>query len=328
MSFRLNAPRSILIAVIGSFLLIPVVISQGGNPHYLFAAWAIIITLALLRLCFLNLKKARLIEDTPTSKIRSAAQGYVELWGLAKRPVQQPPLIAPLTQKSCVWYRFTIEKLEQSDRKSQWRVIQSGQSKQMFELDDNTGRCLIDAHNADTSSTHKQCWYSDSRFNTPGSITTSFRGDYRFTEWRIQEDDFLYTLGHLKTYQGPSLLEQIELHRNEILDELKSDTQTLLKRYDSNGDGEISQVEWERARRHAQFTAETVVQKKPPEPQLSILGADSDHGDQPFILSTIDPKFLSRRYRWKAFASAIGFLLGCLGSAWLFHRLFDLPFLT
>ncbi|WP_455203621.1 hypothetical protein [Kaarinaea lacus] len=42
---------------------------------------------------FLYLKRARIIEDTPTSKIRSAAQGYVELQGRAQT-MEGAPIIA------------------------------------------------------------------------------------------------------------------------------------------------------------------------------------------------------------------------------------------
>ena len=40
---------------------------------------------------------ARMIEDTPTSRIRSAAQGYVELAGRC-RALGSTPNLAPLTQ--------------------------------------------------------------------------------------------------------------------------------------------------------------------------------------------------------------------------------------
>lgn len=43
--------------------------------------FSIVIALTLFSLMFYYLKRARLIEDTPTSRIRSAAQGYVELIG-------------------------------------------------------------------------------------------------------------------------------------------------------------------------------------------------------------------------------------------------------
>lgn len=54
-----------------------------------------VITLRLFYLGFRQLHRARLIEDTPTSRIRSAAQGYAELEGRAV--ALGDPLYAPLS---------------------------------------------------------------------------------------------------------------------------------------------------------------------------------------------------------------------------------------
>src|SRR4030067_2822595 len=56
-----------------------------------------------------HVSHVRLIEDTPTAKIRSAPQGYVELEGLGKL-MDGPPIIARLTGLPCVWDRYTIEE--------------------------------------------------------------------------------------------------------------------------------------------------------------------------------------------------------------------------
>ena len=57
---------------------------------------------------FRNLARARLIEDTPTSRVRSAHQGYVELEGEAAA-MQGEPILSPLTQTACCWFRYKIE---------------------------------------------------------------------------------------------------------------------------------------------------------------------------------------------------------------------------
>src|SRR5690606_32876337 len=58
--------------------------------------------------CIRRLSEARFLLNTPTSKIRSAAQGYVELYGtLDELPGGQ--LEAPLTGTACLWWRFRIE---------------------------------------------------------------------------------------------------------------------------------------------------------------------------------------------------------------------------
>ncbi|MHB1054034.1 MAG: hypothetical protein ACYCZT_13365 [Thiobacillus sp.] len=54
---------------------------------------------------YANLKRCRTVADTPTSRIASAPQGYIEIVGRGK----QPPgvsLVSPLTGLPCQWYRF------------------------------------------------------------------------------------------------------------------------------------------------------------------------------------------------------------------------------
>ena len=55
------------------------------------------------------LHQARLIENTPTAKIRSAVQGYVELNGQTLL-MNGPVIVSPLSGKTCVWYRYKIEE--------------------------------------------------------------------------------------------------------------------------------------------------------------------------------------------------------------------------
>ena len=66
--------------------------------------------------CLHNLKKARYLLDTPTSKIRSAAQGYVELYGVIESRTEL--LRGPLSEQPCVWWSFSIDEQVHQDRKS------------------------------------------------------------------------------------------------------------------------------------------------------------------------------------------------------------------
>jgi hypothetical protein len=82
-----------------------------------------------------------MIEDTPTSRVRSAAQGYVEIAGRC-RPLDGARNLAPLTQRPCVWWHFRIQKRTSSGppgkRRTSWRTVNSGRSEQPFLLDDGT----------------------------------------------------------------------------------------------------------------------------------------------------------------------------------------------
>ena len=75
-----------------------------------------------------SLRIARLIEDTPTSRIRSAAQGYVELSGRGL-PLQGTANLAPLTQRPCVWWRYRISRRaedgDSNSRRQRWERIEA-----------------------------------------------------------------------------------------------------------------------------------------------------------------------------------------------------------
>ncbi len=68
-----------------------------------------------------TLRRRRAITDTPTSRIASAAQGYVELLG-AGRPLDYPPLLSHLTHLPCLWYRYQVEE-KKGDK---WQKVSSG----------------------------------------------------------------------------------------------------------------------------------------------------------------------------------------------------------
>jgi hypothetical protein len=91
---------------------------------------------------------ARLIENVPTAKIRSAAQGYVELSGIAKL-MDGPIIMSPLTGKTCVWYSYIIEEKADTSRteghfNSARQIVEQGKSEELFLLEDETGCCVID----------------------------------------------------------------------------------------------------------------------------------------------------------------------------------------
>src|SRR5271166_5391556 len=74
--------------------------------------------------CFKAWREKRLVEDTPSSRVRSAAQGYVELTGHA---VMSPghENRGPLTRKSCTWWRYKIEERSSTGRSRGWSTVDS-----------------------------------------------------------------------------------------------------------------------------------------------------------------------------------------------------------
>ena len=64
---------------------------------------------------FRSWARNRAIEDTATSRVRSAAQGYVEISGLGVLPPKSANK-APLTGIPCTWWRYKIEERRSTGR--------------------------------------------------------------------------------------------------------------------------------------------------------------------------------------------------------------------
>ncbi len=95
---------------------------------------------------FKILQRKRLILNTPTSKIRSAALGLVEVNGLAVGPYT---LIAPITGAPCYFYRTQAWELRKSGKNNEWQQVADESLHVPFYLDDNTGRLLINPQGAE-----------------------------------------------------------------------------------------------------------------------------------------------------------------------------------
>ena len=85
----------------------------------------------------------RLIENIPTSKIRSIAMGLVEIFGKVE-PIENSLLLSPFSNTECVYYKYTVERWVKRDKKHYWQVVNSGKTSLPFKLQDNTGSVLID----------------------------------------------------------------------------------------------------------------------------------------------------------------------------------------
>ncbi|PLX96914.1 MAG: hypothetical protein C0622_13945 [Desulfuromonas sp.] len=180
----------------------------------------------------------RQIENTPTSKVRSVAMGMVEVKGTARR---QYALLSPMTQTPCVFYRLT--KYRRDQNKHQWRVRSVNSSANVpFYLEDETGRVEVDPSSGSVTPRTKQ-------EGAPGEELSIFSmsddRDEKWVEEVIVEGTLLYVLGFAAVKRGnePSLHER----KIEALRELKHDRQQLMA-FDSDGDGKISDDEWDSAR--------------------------------------------------------------------------------
>lgn len=94
---------------------------------------------------FRLLARKRLLLTTPTSKIRSAALGLVEVNGVAAGPYT---MSAPITGKPCFLYHTTVWQ-QREGKKEEWEKVADETLHLPFFIDDSTGQLLIEPLGAD-----------------------------------------------------------------------------------------------------------------------------------------------------------------------------------
>jgi E3 Ubiquitin ligase len=95
---------------------------------------------------FRLLARKRLIMNTPTSKIRSAAMGLVEVSGLAAGPFT---ITAPLTGRPCYYYRTLAWQWKREGKNRRWVKVAEESFHLPFYLEDNTGHVLVNPQGAE-----------------------------------------------------------------------------------------------------------------------------------------------------------------------------------
>ncbi len=260
-------------------------------------------------------QNARMMEDMPRSKIRSAAQGFVELSGIQK-PLEGTPLSAPLTGRACTWWDYKIEKRESTrnskgQESSSWSTVEKDTSVGFFHLKDGTGEILVNPVGADVTASLQRVWYGDAR--RPNGVSSSrfgasLKGQYRYTERIMRPGEPIYALGHFETWSNVPGRQERSKKKSEILAGWKMDADELVRRFDADGDGRVDGDEWEKAREAAQALVEKQVTEAALKPDIDILMKPEE--DHPFILSTKNQDELTKVYRWRAVGGLLLFLAG------------------
>ena len=282
-----------------------VIAHASPSEFWFYICVLVILSGASFFFTFRYLKRARIIDDTPTSKIRSAAQGYVELIGRGQA-MDGPAIIAPLTHTPCTWYRYKIEKL--SDKSA--HTVESGVSDELFFLVGPTGRCVIDPDGAIVTASFKKVWYgSGSEYSTGStSLWRKIGARYRYTEERLHENEPLYAIGEFKSVGGSNAEVNTREEVKTLLTQWKKDTQLLLQRFDQNKDGHIDVREWEMARKAAYMEVKKSQAERKTEPMVHLLTKPTNC-KRPFILSSKSPRELVNTYKLYALGSFAGFLV-------------------
>lgn len=209
--------------------------------------------LAVLAICatasfvcwYRALMKKRLVENVPTSRIASAAQGYVEIRGTIEK-VAGCTVTGALSGTPCVWYRYMIsEASPQSDADSS-KVFEQGGRGVPFLLRDETGECLVNPEGAAVT-----CPRTDSHA----------RDRRRYSEWALRPGDSVYVVGAFAS-RATSAEEAPDQQVRAVVRKWLEKPPDFVKRFDADGDRRISAAELAKAHQaaRAELSRRTVAQ--------------------------------------------------------------------
>ncbi len=264
---------------------------------------------------FRLLARSRLIRDTPTSRIRSAAQGYGEFAGTGALP-PRVTIKGPLTGLPCAWWHYQIQERGGIGSRRGWQTIDTQTCETPFLLDDGTGRCLVDPRGAEVVTHTRTVWCGSTKWPeyrlppTPGFFGKLYDammsgGRYRYIERRLDIAEPIYALGEFRTRGGIGVTDP-EDGIAQLLHVWKSDQAKLLERFDANHDGRIDAAEWEQVRAAARAQLLAKAHADEHEPTVPVIGEPGD--GRPFLLSASDQASLARSFRWRAALVMVLFL--------------------
>ena len=290
-------------------MIITTILGLTAQAFWLSFAASALGALVLFFSGFGFLRRARLMEDTPTSLIRSAAQGYVELSGDA-RLMPGPEIFSPLSLTRCVWWRYSVQHLEKNRDKREWVTVEKVTSGELFLICDATDSCAVDPDDARIVPSIKRNWRGPTPrpCRPPDGSWIQF-GDYRYFEELILVGDLLYAIGWFRTQGIEQEFSAESQDLRELLAEWKKDQADLLKRFDQNKDGQIDLQEWESVRRAALEQVRAAQVQRALKPDVHVLCKPPDR--RPYILSTVTQQALTRRSRiWATLCLALALPMG------------------
>lgn len=284
--------------------------------------WPVVLLVILACICgfvsgFWFLHRKRVLEDIPTSKIRSAAQGYLELTGHGD-VMDGPQIVAPLTGMTCTWFSFSVEERRGSGKNARWVTIEKATSDGLFLIVDETGRCVIDPEGASVVPAVTETWYGTGPRPQSGHKLRKgwlSGGRFRYTERRMHPRDTLYAIGLYKTVGGANTDFNMNAEVVTLLKEWKSDSVVLLAKYDKNKDGQIDVHEWEGVRNAALQEVLDHHREFKAVPAVNVMCQTRDLR-RPYILSAISQHNLIKRYTYYSGGLIALFFLTGIFACW------------
>lgn len=249
-----------LISFISSYfylLVFACIYFYSGESRYDKAFVMAILSVLSLAWAITLYRRTRLIEDTLSTNLYSAAQGYAELEGKVSLYDGETTRGLHIDLPPMVWYRSNLSE--------------SGAG---FILDDGYGRCTVDPHEAEV-------------------ISPLYNYNNRYYH-AIYPGETVYALGNLETLKKHyTEYERDGQIRSKVI-EWKKNQHNFLDYFDRDKDGKIDDIEMELAKGAAERTVDSEMDQRYLQPATHVVSNPKD--SRPFILSSIHPDALLRRY--------------------------------
>lgn len=176
-------------------------------PLFIFGIPLLVGGIILFFYGFFEFKKRQLVENTPTSKIRSIAMGLVEIVGEVV-PIEHGLFKSPFSETDCVYYKYTVDELRSTGKHTQWVTIKQDEKRWRFYLKDETGMVLVDPEKAKIAIAMGNEFRSGLRKDPPEGVMRfletcnlshdsflGFNKTMRYREWFIAPKENLYIMG-------------------------------------------------------------------------------------------------------------------------------------
>lgn len=154
-----------------------------------------------LRTLIREWQKKSNIEEVPTSRIESAAQGYVEIYGTAISSDRK--LTSRLRKVPCVYSNYSIDRRTHQLALRRWQNVKKGSFPSHFNISDKTGVCRVHLDAVPDLLCQEKTWYGFNADSQDGGpiyrFCAGFFGDYRFRETVISPGENVHVLGWLQT---------------------------------------------------------------------------------------------------------------------------------
>jgi hypothetical protein len=267
-----------------------------------------------------RLRQKRLIQNTPSSRIHSAAMGLVELSGTA---LQRQPLKAPITGLDACWWQCRVQEYRSSGKSRRWVTIKTVSSHTMLVLQDSTGQVLVNPEGAEIHAMSRTEPLSGSMRNQIHGLLSSwgvsagtgfFGNSVRVIEEFIPHLAPLYVIGELTTIS--SHLNDRQQRFMALLKTVKADP-AQMKEADSNRDGQVSAEEWDafRLRQEEEFLKKEMAAAQGQPAESTIVKAPRDGGC--FVVSVKSEQELLKKMAWQSPLAVLAGLVASLSGVFL-----------